>query len=110
MIQVNYLGTLGNNMWQFAVGRILAEKNNLKLLCRPIPGFSKTKELVNGKIIHSPQKRIEGHIIDLDEEVNEKIILDGYFQRYEYIKNYKKEVYGWFELNAEPPSNLKRTI
>ena len=31
MINVTKLGTLGNNMWQYSVSRVIAEKNNLQL-------------------------------------------------------------------------------
>lgn len=32
MINVHKLGTLGNNMWQYAVARVIAEENNLKVV------------------------------------------------------------------------------
>ena len=39
------LGTLGNNMWQYSVSRVIAEKNNLQLNCYSIPKFQEPKML-----------------------------------------------------------------
>ena len=47
MINVTKLGTLGNNMWQYSVSRVIAEKNNLQLNCYSIPGFPRTEDVVS---------------------------------------------------------------
>src|SRR5207249_9176759 len=38
MIEVQYVGQLGNNLFQYALGRILAEKLGMELRCAPAPG------------------------------------------------------------------------
>lgn len=53
-IEVRYLGHLGNNLFQYALGRILAEALNLPLLCRSTPdkrGWN-TVERLSGVIDH----------------------------------------------------------
>ena len=50
MVRVDYIGTLGNKLWQYCVGRILAEKYGLKLQTKAIDGFENTKQEVNGNV------------------------------------------------------------
>ena len=64
MINVTKLGTLGNNMWQYSVSRVIAEKNNLQLNCYSIPGFPRTEDVVSGNSYGSPLVNIEGHFFD----------------------------------------------
>lgn len=109
MITVTKNGTLGNNMWQYAVARIIAEKNNLKLNCFSIPGFHNTNNVVTGKIINSPTRQISGHRFDMNSiGSNTKIIMNGFFQRYEYIKEYKNEVKEWFKLDINTPFEVNK--
>lgn len=104
MIFVSKLGTLGNNMWQYAVSRIIAEKYSLKLDCYSIPGFPKTSEIVDGNMYTDPVYEIEGHYFDLDFlPIKCKIEMKGYVQRYEYIKQHKNKVKDWFQLDTESP-------
>jgi hypothetical protein len=104
MIQVNRLGTLGNNMWQYAFSRVIAEENNLKLDCYSIPGFPKTLEKIDGNVFSEPVITIHGHYINLEEiDSNCRIEMSGYVQRYEYIKNHKQKVKEWFQLDVNSP-------
>jgi hypothetical protein len=108
MITVHKTGTLGNNMWQYAVARIIAEKNNLKLNCYSIPGFRKTFESVDGNVYNDNIFEIHGHYFDMDTLRKKcKIEMYGYVQRYEYIKSYKNKVREWFELDTQSPIDVK---
>jgi len=110
MINVHKLGTLGNNMWQYAVSRIIAEKNNLKLNCYSIPGFSNTNQIIDGKENDNPVFEINGHHFDINSSLeNSRVEMSGYVQRYEYIKPYKDKVRKWFELDIEPPFQVLST-
>jgi hypothetical protein len=109
MINVHKLGTLGNNMWQYAVARVIAEENNLKLNCYSIPGFPNTKQVVDGNEYDSPVVRIEGHSIDIKSLKNSRIEMAGYVQRYEYIREHKEKVKNWFQLNVESPIKILPT-
>jgi hypothetical protein len=48
MIEVRYKGQLGNNMFQYCLGRILAEELGFALQAGPISGFSNTEEKIGG--------------------------------------------------------------
>lgn len=104
MITVSKLGTLGNNMWQYAVSRIIAKKYNLKLDCYSIPGFPKTFDNIDGNVYIDPVFKIEGHCFNLESlPLRCKIEMNGYVQRYEYIKKYKNEIKDWFQLEINSP-------
>jgi len=107
MVDVFKLGTLGNNMWQYAISRIIAEKYNLKLNCYSIPGFPKTHENIDGNSYTNPILKIEGHYFDLESlPTQSKIEIKGYVQRYEYIRDYKDKVKNWFQLDVESPIQI----
>jgi len=108
MINVHKLGTLGNNMWQYAVARIIAEKNNLKLNCYSIPGFPQTFQSVNGDVCEEPMLTINGHYFDLSTSMEKcRVEMCGYVQRYEYLRPYKDNVRRWFEMNIESPIDVQ---
>ena len=109
MINVHKLGTLGNNMWQYAVARVIAEKYDLKLDCYSIPGFPNTEQVVDGNEHDSPVVRIEGHSFDLSVLNDCKIEMAGYVQRYEHIREHKEEVKEWFQLDVESPMEVLPT-
>jgi len=58
MVEVVYLGNLGNNLFQYCFGRILAEKFGYQLKSDPIAGFPHTKEIVQGKNYSKGCKRL----------------------------------------------------
>ena len=108
MITVKYVGMLGNNLFQYSLGRILAEEINLQLICRPIHGFKNTFKKIAGKnIVHNPTVfrdhvlKSDGRSISVQEAVQSAdngIVLDGWFQRYEYYKPYKGRIRKWLEI------------
>lgn len=94
MVEVKYAGRLGNNLFQYCLGRIIAEQLGYRLKADPIPHFPNTKTFVNGEDNSSyPPQIFRGQVINLknilQEKTKRKIILDGYFQNYEYYKEYK---------------------
>jgi len=105
MIKVIYKGRLGNNLFQYALGRILAVKMGYKLEAEPIPGFPKTAEVVDGKICAGKPYHITDQIVDIDGALEKhsgnRIVLDGYFQKYEYYKHYKNEIRKWFATDGK---------
>lgn len=101
---------LGNKLFTYAVGRIIAEKLNHKL---SIPDNSKIQregvvmdfpyKSINGKIIEYNELYVSDHSMNehgidfvIDNGENRKIHLDGYFLKYQYIKKYKKQVKNYF--------------
>jgi hypothetical protein len=47
---VTYQGGLGNQLWQYAVGRILSRKLGLMFVSEGIPGFLDCPKIILGKI------------------------------------------------------------
>ncbi len=113
MIEVNYQGRLGNNLFQYCTGRILAEKLNYVLRAPPITGFPGTRDRVGEHRYREPIRidepfrrpkesfaRIKGVIASKPKN---KIILNGFFQLYSPFSSYKDQIRNdW--LRFDPPS------
>ena len=94
-VQVRYMGALGNQLFQYVLGRIIAEELGFSLQASAIPGFVSTKGFaVEGADALDPDEVHHGHVIDLDavrfNRAPRTICLEGYFQRYEYYRPYKQ--------------------
>lgn len=107
MVEVKYVGRLGNNLFQYCFGRILAESLGYKLKADPIPGFPNTGAHVDGHDYSGyPTQILIGQKVDLNSILKDgskrKIVLnDGFFQRYEYYKPYKKLIKDdWLRINS----------
>lgn len=112
LIEVRYKGRLGNNLFQYCLGRILAEELGFALLAEPIPGFLNTAQSVNGVRVEGPEKHFTGHRIDLAEIFADRrprrIVLDGWFQRHEYYRPYRAKICEWLRFDPAiraPDSN-----
>lgn len=97
MVEVKYISRFGNNLFQYCIGRILAEKLGYKLKADPIPGFPNTNTNVEGLDCSSyPTQVIKGQIVDLSsilqDNTKRKIIIKGYFQQYDYYRDYKNVI------------------
>lgn len=97
MVRVDYIGTLGNKLWQYCVGRILAEKYGLKLQTKAIDGFENTKQEVNGNVGTNYVEAIETHNLPPIDQ-NSNAYLRGYFCKYKHIRQYKEKVKEWLHL------------
>ena len=102
---------LGNKLFTYAVGRIIAEKLDYKLIlpnnCQiqragvmmDFPYYS-----IDGNIVESPEYYVSDHLMSekgieyiIENGKDKKINLDGYFPRYEYIKNYKNNIRTYYK-------------
>jgi len=104
-VEVEYTDRMGNNMFQYSTGRILAEGLGFELICRPIQGFEATNESVHGKRYEHPIEVVDGYNSRLDynylqeyleNNSSRKIIVKGHLQKYQYFKHHKKELRRWF--------------
>jgi hypothetical protein len=106
MVTVWYCGRLGNNFFQYAIGRIIAEKLGFKLNAKGLPGFPNTFKTVAGKSYSVPVQRLMEGEFNFDEVVANKvprqIILDGHYQRYCYYKPHKDAIRKWFAITKRP--------
>ncbi len=95
-VQVLYQCRLGNNLAQYCIGRILAEELGFDLQAPSIPGFPNVQTLGGGVSVPGPRQVIEGHRMDLDGILADctprRIIVNGFFQRYEYYQPYKSQI------------------
>ena len=108
MISLRLQGGLGNRLFQYTSARILAENSNLLFVSPKIKGFGGTKSLHKGKIKLGGSQMITGHY--LPELVNQRTVLDGYFQRIELLDSQKDKVIKWLDLeqiNPKYKSNKK---
>jgi len=103
MVLVKYRDRLGNTLFQYCLGRIIAEELDFALEAEPIEGFPNTASSVRGKSFDSPVQRLEDHRIDLASVLNDRserrIELDGWFQRCEYYSPYKAKIREWLKLD-----------
>jgi len=134
-VEVRFKGRLGNNMFQYVIGRIIAEHHGFELDCRPraalhlqrkkasnprstLAGlaryFSSAPLFIPGTRSHNLVESFvvgdtpgwDGYSIDLNKILANseprKIILAGYFQRYEYFQPYRDNVRQWLSFDAMP--------
>lgn len=115
MIEVKYTGRLGNQLFIYAAGRIMAEEMGYRLSAPPIEGFEGTKEFVDGECHHEPVQEFPvGSLPRVAEIVADrrprKISLMTYMQNYEHIKGKTQEVRNWYRqpegIKADPEAVL----
>lgn len=109
MVSILFKGNLGNNLFQYSIGRIIAEELGYNLRVEGIggiPGFPKTYDNIGGKEFDSP---LEVHgpwqDIDLNGAINNKsdrhIRVHGHFEKYDYYKPYKDRIKQWLVLDEK---------
>lgn len=97
-VTVELPALLGNRLFAFCIGKIVAQGLGYRLNCIPIPGFPNTFQYVNNHPL--PQYHTQlihvTHDIDINGLTTNKdlrnIHLRGYFQRYQYLKPYTEKI------------------
>ncbi len=99
MIKINYAPnlhamntSLGNRLFQYCMGRILAEKYGRALMCGPIPGFNVDTFISGDMVWGEDYHYLSGHILNENELPLKSWMIDGYFQRYEYYRPHKYKI------------------
>jgi len=109
MIKVHFTGRLGNNMFQYCFGRILAEQMEYKLECPLIPYF-KNAILIDGNIITNfivIDRNFRGTIKDLLYWKNERgIILTGFYQNQSFYIDKRNEIREWFKYDVKNKQSI----
>ena len=99
MVETYFLDQRCNNLFQYCLGRIIAEHLGFAYQASPIPGFPGTNEVVKGRLIHGPKQVLQGQCIDLSAVLRDRsprrIVLKGYFQRYSYYQPYQQAIRRW---------------
>lgn len=106
MVLVQWHGRLGNQLFQYALGRIIAEDLDYQLNSPTLPGFIATQDKVKGSIIQ-PIHPLKGpHLLDKNFVYSCKgkkgFVVQGWFQRYEYYKRHKEKLRKWFNRGFIP--------
>ena len=112
MVEVIYDGNLGNNLFQYCFGRILAETLGYKLVAPPIPGLPRTFDAVTGgDYCDCPTLTLRGQKPDLSflKTASAKkyhLLLTGYFQRYEYYKPHVQRIREWCQMEDDIEADI----
>jgi len=118
-VLVRLQGTCGNQLWQYAVARIYAEKYNHSLLVDakhalrddllhfPNATYQKDGWDHNGFHPESTANFLDGHLHEF-KPISQKqdAYFFGYFQRFEYIKDHKEKIQEWFQVDKDLPLEL----
>lgn len=136
MVELRYLGHLGNNLFSYALARLIAEHlgHALKCTARPtrgawrevedasgiqdrLPGwidaFEDARQELPGRVVEAPSIRWimweklqwTGHGIHLATALDAKdrrLVLEGWFQRVEYVHPHREQVRRWLRPRPRP--------
>lgn len=116
MISIKYHGRCGNQIFSYIFARILAIKNNLKLITMfPYQNLLKTTPHEEGRIINDPDINVndlyyDQHEVDwYSKKLNGKVQVSGFFQWPNYYEGYEKLINSFFELpkiNKRPTTDI----
>ena len=90
----SYRGGLGNNLWQYTVGRITAERLGLAFIAPRISGFPNCKPFVSGQFKLKNSEIITGHVLP-QNMTSKRYILQATLERYEYLAGHKQKLKEW---------------
>jgi hypothetical protein len=116
MVEVRYRDRLGNNLFQYALGRLIAEDLGFQLVASELEGFPLTAQPVPGQAHTTPVETLENNHLILDailkNHLPRKIILDGWFQRHEYYTPHREKIRHWFCLDPkyDAPCNVDLVV
>jgi len=107
MINVKYRGRLGNNLFQYCIGRILSESINTNLNfinnSKQIRFF---KNAVDIKTFSEPKKEVitltDRNYDSTKVSCEFSYMLDGHFETYEYFREHKSKIKEWLFLPELP--------
>lgn len=104
MIEVIYKGQLGNNLFQYSLGRLLAEEFGYALQAPPIAGFPNTLEPVEGERFDSPTITLRGYRAELEKVLaappRARVVLNGWFQWHQHFRPHRQRIRRWLEFDA----------
>ncbi len=110
MIELKYSGRFGNQLFQYAIGRIISKEKQQYLL---VDSNSTSPEFKNFDLNSHEEKYsliseqnpivIDGFKIDYNQILNHngKVILHGYFQDYENILHYKDYIKSLYQFEKK---------
>lgn len=109
IVEVRYTGRLGNHLFQYAFGRLLADELGARLVAPPIDGFPRTRAPQGSPSTQRsrPSVTIEGHRLSRHKRAALKVArhveLSGFFQRFEYYREHRRRIADWFHRASPEP-------
>jgi hypothetical protein len=111
VVQVRYIQQLGNRLFQYCLGRIIAEWLGYALDAAPLDGFPGTALPVRGRAYERPLFRYQGHHIPFESILLDprprRIVLEGWFQNIRYYRAYASRIRDWL---APRPEDVSRQV
>jgi hypothetical protein len=113
VVEVRYRGRLGNQLFEYCLGRIIAGELGFALAAGALDGFPRTADRVDGAThAGGPEQLITDHLVDLDDVLRDrtrrKIVLEGYFQRYAYFHAHRDVIRGeWMVTDRGAPTDAR---
>jgi hypothetical protein len=113
MVDVELIGGLGNNMFQYALGRIIADEKGYNLNTTKLDQldqfFKNVKNITDRKSVTAPvlqigyntkvgpQTYIEQEVADFEGTIK----VEGFFQRHEFYNAHRDKLLKWFKTDVE---------
>ena len=110
-VTINFTIGFGNNLFQYTMGRVLAERHGLLLRHRAISevGIKEQANLADTTlplyVVDDTNYKEALYIKDLS---NHNVIVNGYFEDYKVLKESLPQIRGWFD--AVPITNSRDVI
>jgi len=106
MVEVIYTGRLGNRLFQYCFGRIVAEHLGWQLRADSIKGFPATQCRITGVQFSEPVLKLQGDaVVDFSAFLEDtgpcRLVVRAWMQRFEYYRPYVTRIRQWLE--PEPP-------
>ncbi len=109
IVEVRYMGRLGNQLFEYAFGRLLAEHLGATFVAPPIAGFPRARARRASWVMRRsrPSVTIKNHWLGPEDRAALKseryIELRGYFQRVEYYREHRERIADWFYRPRQSP-------
>jgi len=108
-VSINYMGRLGNNIFQYVAAYIFAKKFNLQIITEPIhTPFDLPKLLGNTYSSDSKFEVNDSNFLELlnSESVEPNhYVFNGFFQIKDFVLNYKSQIKSLFKLSYDETNN-----
>ena len=109
-IKYDEWGRMGNRMFQYAFGYILAKQKGVKLYHKGLPNFNITPSILGVNPVNAIYTRFYGdNYVDMKEllSTDRDIIVDSFVQKAEYYKPFKQELKNVFNVKPFKCNNDK---
>ena len=110
MIVIHHRGRLGNALFQYSFGRILAERFGYALSCHKIRGFSNATPVDGAR--HDKRSRvyltynnIDRVLSDIKNNKHHRVVMNIGFQQYAFYRDYKEKIRGWLKPDLQLDRN-----